>query len=112
MNGLHANICVLRIGAVQAERIYIFVQWKFVWEKIKMSVTSAYIECATGNWYHRIELTDSFLLKYRYWTFTKIIASASRKNFWTSDIATSGDFKQQGTSAYNLNVLSVNCEQD
>ena len=24
----------------------------------------------------------------------------------------SGDFKQQGTSAYNLNVLSVNCEQD
>ena len=33
MNGLHANICVLRIGAVQAERVYIFVQWKFVWEK-------------------------------------------------------------------------------
>ena len=32
--------------------------------KIKMSVTSAYIECATGNWYHRIELNDSFLLKY------------------------------------------------
>jgi len=25
MNGLHANICVLRIGAVQAERVYIFV---------------------------------------------------------------------------------------
>ena len=24
----------------------------------------------------------------------------------------SGDFKQQGTSAYNYNVLSVNCEQD
>ena len=24
----------------------------------------------------------------------------------------SGDFKQQGTSAYNLNVLSMNCEQD
>ena len=52
-----------------------------------MSVTSAYIECATGNWYHRIELTDSFLLKYRYWIFTKITASASRKKFWTSDIA-------------------------
>ena len=81
MNGLHANICVLRIGAVQAERVYIFVQWKFVWEKIKMSVTSAYIECATGNWYHRIELTDSFLLKYRYWTFTTITGSASRKKF-------------------------------
>jgi len=44
MNGLHANICVLRIDAVQVERVYIFVQWKFVWEKIKMSVTSAYIE--------------------------------------------------------------------
>ena len=30
MNDLHANVCVLQIGAVQAERIYIFVQWKFV----------------------------------------------------------------------------------
>jgi len=57
-------------------------------KKLKMSVTSAYIEYATGNWYHRIELTNSLLLKYRYWTFTKIRASASRKKFWTSDIAT------------------------
>ena len=76
LNGLHADICVLRIGAVQAERVYIFVQWKFVWEKIKLSVTSAYIECATGKRYHSIELTDSFLLKYKYWTFAKITASA------------------------------------
>ena len=44
-----------------------------------MSVTSAYIECATGNGYHRIELIDSFLLKYRYWTFTKITASGVAK---------------------------------
>ena len=35
LNGLHTDICFLRIGAVQAERVYIFVQWKFVWEKIK-----------------------------------------------------------------------------
>ena len=89
MNGLHANICVLQIGPLQSERVYISVEWKFVWEKIKMSVTSAYFECATGNRYHRIELADSFLLKYRYWTFTKITASASRKKFWTSEIATS-----------------------
>ena len=39
-----------------------------------MSVTSAYIECATGKRYHSIELADSFLLKYRYWTFAKITA--------------------------------------
>ena len=38
MNGLHADNCVLQIGAVQAERVYIYVQWKFVWEKLKMSV--------------------------------------------------------------------------
>ena len=58
------------------EHIYIFVRWKFVWEKkMKMSVTSAYIECATEKRYHSIELADSFLLKYRYWTFTKITAS-------------------------------------
>ena len=76
MNGLHVDICVLRIGAVQVERVYIFVQRKFVWEKIKMSVTSAHIECATIKRYHSIELADSFLLKYRYWTFTKITASA------------------------------------
>ena len=66
LNGLHADICVLRIGAVQAKRVYIFVQWKFVWKKIKMNVTSAYIElCVTGKRYHSIELADSFLLKYR-----------------------------------------------
>ena len=49
LDGLHTDICVLRIGAVQAERGYVFVQWKFVWEKIEMSVTCAYIECATGK---------------------------------------------------------------
>ena len=41
-------------------------------KKIKMSVTSAYIECATGKRYHSIELANSFLLKYR---FAKITAS-------------------------------------
>ena len=44
-------------------------------KKIKMSVTSAYIECATGKRYHSIELAESFLLKYRYWTFAKITTS-------------------------------------
>ena len=46
------------------------------WKKIKMSVTSAYIGCATGKWYHSIELTNSFLPKYRYWAFAKYTASA------------------------------------
>ena len=45
-------------------------------EKIKMNVTSAYIECATGKRNHSIELADSFLLKYSYWTSAKITASA------------------------------------
>ena len=53
-----------------------------------MSVTSTYIESATGKRYHSIELADSFLLKYRYWTFAKITASALWKKFWTSGIAT------------------------
>ena len=60
LNGLHTDICVLWISAVQAERVF-FVQWKFVLEKMKMSITSAYIECATGKWYHLIELANSFL---------------------------------------------------
>ena len=76
LDGLHTDICVLRIGAVQAERGYVFFQWKFVGEKIEMNVTSAYIEFATGKRYHSIELADSFLMKYIYWTFTKITASA------------------------------------
>ena len=41
-----------------------------------MSVTSAYIECTTGKWYHSIELAKSFVLKYRYWTVAKTTASA------------------------------------
>jgi len=72
------------------ERVYISVQWKFVWEKIKISVTSAYIECVTGKRYHSIhvELTNSFLLKYRYWAFAKITASTLWKKFWTSGTTT------------------------
>ena len=66
VSSLHADICVLRIGAVHAERVYICVQWKFALEKIKTSVTSAYIACATGKWYHSMELVESFLLMYRY----------------------------------------------
>ena len=55
-----------------------------------MSVTSAYIECATGKWYHLIVLAESFLLGYRYWTFAKTSASALRKKFLMSSIATAG----------------------
>ena len=43
---------------------YESVQYKrsaFILE-VKRSVTSAYIACATGKWYHSIELTESFLL--------------------------------------------------
>ena len=39
LNDLHKNICVFRVGAVQAERLRIYVHLKFVWEKIKMGVT-------------------------------------------------------------------------
>jgi len=35
-----------------------------------------------------------------------------QKNCCCKKIYSSGDFKQQGTSTYNYNVLSVNCEQD
>ena len=35
LNALHENICVFRVGPVQAERLRIFVQLKFVWEKLK-----------------------------------------------------------------------------
>ena len=35
LNGLHANICTLRVGAVQTERLRIFVQLKFAWDKMK-----------------------------------------------------------------------------
>ena len=82
---------ILWIDAVQAERVYIAVQWKFVWEKIKMSVTFAYIECATWKRYRSIELAESFLLKYRCLAFAKITASALWKKFWTSGIARSSN---------------------
>ena len=66
LNGLHADISVLQIGAVQAEARLHFCSMEVDMGKIKMSVTSAYIECTTGKRYHSIELTNSFLLKYRY----------------------------------------------
>ena len=55
-----------------------------------MSVTSAYIECATGKWYHLIVLADGFLLGYRYWTFAKTSASALWKKLLMFSIATAG----------------------
>ena len=61
--------------------VYIFVQWKFVWEKIKTSVTSAYIACATGKWYHSIELAEKFLLKHRYWTFARSQLALYKRSF-------------------------------
>ena len=55
-----------------------------------MCVTSAYMECATGKWYHLIVLADGFLLGYRYWTFAKTSASALRKMFLMFSITTAG----------------------
>ena len=48
------------------------------------------MECATGKWYHLIVFADGFLLGYRYWTFAKTSASALRKKFLMSSIATAG----------------------
>ena len=62
------------LGALQAEHLYIFAEWKFLWNLNEW--TSAYIECTTGKWYHSIELAERFHLKYRCWTFAKITASA------------------------------------
>ena len=49
--------------------------------KIKTSVTSAYIACTIGKWYHSIELAESFLLKYRCWTFAKTTTSTHERSF-------------------------------
>ena len=47
----------------------IFVQLKFVWEKLKMQVTSASADFATTNSDRSTELIESFLLVYRYLDF-------------------------------------------
>ena len=59
LKGLHSYICILRIGV-----IFFLFNGSLHGEKIKMSVTSAYIECTTRKQYHLIELAESFLLKY------------------------------------------------
>ena len=58
----------------QTNRLYylqflIFVQLKFVWEKLKMQVTSASADFATTNGDRSTELIESFLLVYRYLDF-------------------------------------------
>ena len=50
LNGLHGNICTFRVSSVRTERLCIFVQLKFVWEKMKMGENYAHIELATGKW--------------------------------------------------------------
>ena len=58
----------------QTNRLYylqflIFVQLKFVWEKLKMQVTSASADFAMTNGDRSTDLTESFLLVYRYLDF-------------------------------------------
>ena len=58
----------------QTNRLYylqflIFVQLKFVLEKLKMQVTSASADFAMTNGDRSTELTESFLLVYRYLDF-------------------------------------------
>ena len=58
----------------QTNRLYylqflIFVQLKFVWENLKMQVTSASADFATTNGDRSTELIESFLLVYRYLDF-------------------------------------------
>ena len=60
MSGPHADICILCIGAVQPECLCLF-SMEVCTGKIKMTVTSTYIECASGKLCHLIELGESFL---------------------------------------------------
>ena len=56
-----------QLGLVPADLI--FVQLKFVWEKLKTRVTPASMEFATTNGDRSTELSESFLLMYRYLDF-------------------------------------------
>ena len=87
---VHADIRLLvSYESVQYKRnMFTFLFNGSLYGKKKKKLTCAYIECTTGKWYHSIELADSFLLKYRYWTFAKITASTFWKKFWASGIVT------------------------
>ena len=54
LNGVHADTCFLRIGAVHVYKWSAFTvlfNGSLYGKKIKLSVTSAYIECLTGKLY-------------------------------------------------------------
>ena len=47
------------------------------------------------------------------WTFEKgVLSKTTARKTGCKKRYSSGDFKQQGTSDYDYNVLSMNCEQD
>ena len=74
LNGLHADIdiCILQIRAVQAECLHIFFSMEVCIGKELKWVCNFHIHWMHNwKWYHLIELTKSFLLKYGYWTFIK-----------------------------------------
>ena len=62
-------------------RTFAFLFSEQLYGKFQMSITFAYTECATRKWSLSIELAESFLLKYRYWTFANTTASALWKKF-------------------------------
>ena len=58
-----------RLNRLYYLQFLIFFQLKFVWEKLKMQVTSVSADFATTNGDRSTELIESFLLVYRYLDF-------------------------------------------
>ena len=53
IDSIHTGICILRICAIEAKRLHIFVQWNFVQEKFKCCQAHASI-CYCKSAYERV----------------------------------------------------------
>ena len=76
-------------GEVQGLRFWFFVLWKFVHKILKPPVTCVCFNRSTGNTYHRVGLTESYLSKPKHWVSLSWSGSSFGSKFWTSRIATS-----------------------
>ena len=87
VNALSAELWMKLNGEVQGLQFWFFVLWKFVHKTLKPPVTCVYFNRSTGNTYHRVGLTESYLPIPKHWMSLSWSGSSFGPIFWASGIA-------------------------
>ena len=81
VNALSAELWMKLNSEVQGLQFWFFVVWKFVYKTLKPPVTCVCFNSSTGNTYHQVGLTESYLLIPKHWVLLSWSDSSFGRNF-------------------------------